>query len=282
MQHYKSNNFELSLTTQGPTYPPSEVMDEQGNFIVIGKINRGKEGRTTSDWGAAVVSTNSEVPKFGVQAPYTIVRELLLDNLGEDGNLILHTLPLPLPCNNYSMIFAPDQNPYADNIPRKSYPFHQAPIPDYREEDGRKISSPIMLNNWIKAKGECKVTLPVDRRTAIFEFCFTGLIPDSLYTIMSLREHDLNSEKMTRPGPLGIPNVFITDDMGSGSYRATMPNPFPSPDIPNHNRIINVVILWMSSQCSYGGAIGLYGLGGDIHAQLKLKDPLFDEFITYI
>lgn len=281
MQHYKSKYFDLFLTTQGPTYPPSEVMDEQGNFIVIGQINRDKGGKTESEWGAAVVSVNSDVPEFGLQAPYDIVRELHLDNLGEDSNIVLHTLPLPLPCNNYLMKFAPNQNPYGDKIDRDSYPFHQAPIPDYRDEDGRRITTPITLGNWIKAKGECKVAIPKNRRTAIFEFYFFGLIPDSMYTIMALREQDLNSEKMTRPGPLGVPNVFITDHKGTGNYRVTMPNPFPSPDIPNHNRIINVVILWMSSQCSYGGAIGLYGLGGDIHAQLKLKEPSFNEFITY-
>ena len=36
----------------------------------------------------------------------------------------------------------------------------------------------------------------------------------------------------------------------------------------------------MSSRQSYGGAIGLYGLGGDIHAHLKLKVRSFDEFTT--
>ena len=36
MKHFKAN---LSITTQGPTYPPSEIMDEDENFIVIGKIN---------------------------------------------------------------------------------------------------------------------------------------------------------------------------------------------------------------------------------------------------
>jgi len=36
---------ELSLTTQGPSYPPGEVMDSEGNFIVIGRVNRiGQQG----------------------------------------------------------------------------------------------------------------------------------------------------------------------------------------------------------------------------------------------
>jgi hypothetical protein len=44
--------------------------------------------------------------------------------------------------------------------------------------------------------------------------------------------------------------------------------------------VINVVVLWMSYQRSYGGAIGHFGLGGDIHAQLKLRGPSFGEFTT--
>ncbi|MHB1948748.1 MAG: hypothetical protein ACYCQI_11625 [Gammaproteobacteria bacterium] len=280
MRHYNSKLFELSLTTQGPTYPPSEVIDEDGNFIVIGRINRDYSGETRSEWGAAIVSASTAIPKFGVQAPYDIVREFSLGDLGELGNAVLHTLPLPLPCNNYPMLFAPEQNPSADKMRRNSYAFHQAPIPDYRYEDGRKTKNPITLGDWVKARGECLISVSNNKQTATFEFDFSGLIPESLYTVMSLREHDLNPDKLSRPGPLGIPNVFITDQFGRASYRAVMPNPFPSVDVPNRNRIINVIVLWMSSQCSYGGAIGLYGLGGDIHAQLKLKEPSFYEFTT--
>jgi hypothetical protein len=36
----------------------------------------------------------------------------------------------------------------------------------------------------------------------------------------------------------------------------------------------------MSTQASYGGAIGLHGLGGDIHAHLKIKHPAFNDLIT--
>ncbi|WP_375615134.1 MULTISPECIES: hypothetical protein [unclassified Bartonella] len=52
----KTIMYELSLTTQGPTYSPSEVMDEKGNFIVIGQINRmNSHGELTSEWGRALV-----------------------------------------------------------------------------------------------------------------------------------------------------------------------------------------------------------------------------------
>ena len=113
---------------------------------------------------------------------------------------------------------------------------------------------------------------------SIFEF--SGLIPDSLYTVMSLRQRDLDPGGPTRPGPLGVPNACVADEHGKGCYRAVLPNPFPSAGSHHANRIVNVVVLWMSYQMSRGGAIGWFGLGGDIHAQLKLPSPSFSEFET--
>jgi hypothetical protein len=107
-----------------------------------------------------------------------------------------------------------------------------------------------------------------------------GLIPESLYTIMSLRARDLDPSGPTRPAPLGVPNVFVSDKHGRARYRVDMPNPFPSAKEATGNRIVNIVVLWMSYQMSHGGAIGLFGLGGDIHAQLKLSAPSFGEFET--
>jgi len=274
--------YELSLTTQGPSYPPSEVMDQDGNFIVIGRVNRkGQQGQIISQWSRAIVSPSSVLPPFGEQAPYDIVRELSDPLSAADAALVLHTLPLPLPCNNYPMVFAPEQHPTANSVQRPSYAFHQVPIPDIRAEDGPKIVEPITLRQWSQARGTLEVSVPPDRRTGNFRFEFAGLIPNSMYTVMSLRQHDLNPLGPTRPGPLGVPNVLITDDAGSTTYQATLPNPFPSAQAPNANRIVNVVLLWMSYQMNRGGAIGWYGLGGDIHAQLKLKEASFSEFITY-
>nr|WP_321302549.1 hypothetical protein [Alcaligenes faecalis] len=277
----KTKSYELSITTQGPTYPPSEVMDADGNFIVIGQINRADlNGITKTSWGAAIVSAESLVPEFGQQAPYTILRELTESLAEQDRRIELYTLPIPLPCNNYSMLFAPKQYPRAHEAKIPSYPFHAVPIPDARIEDGLKITDPITLGVWCDAKGKLEVNVSADRRYATFEFEFVGMIPNSLYTVMSLRKLDLSPSNPTRPGPLGIPNVFITDRDGNASYRAVLPNPFPSAEAPLSNRIINVVVLWMSYQMSYGGAIGMFGLGGDIHAQLKLKGPSFSEFVT--
>lgn len=274
-------SFELSLTTQGPLYPPSEVMDDDGNFIVIGAINReGRDGTVDTKWGRAIVRADSHVPAFGDRAPYTIVEEFegpLPEHIGQK---VLHTLPVPLPGSNYPMVFAPEQFPHANREARPSYPFHQTPIPDMQRDHGRQLSGPIHLSDWVTARGELRVTVAADRRSADFDFTFAGMLPTSLYTIMALREHDLDPGGPTRPGPLGIPNVFVTDEHGDARYHARMPNPFPKHGGTGANRIVNVVVLWMSYQLCHGGAIGRYGLGGDIHAQLKLRMPSFQEFET--
>lgn len=275
-------SYELSVTTQGPTYPPSEVMDSDGNFIVIGRINReGSDGQTISEWGRAIVAADSPLPPFGQNVPYHIKRELPQELTQNDRAIVLHTLPLPLPCNNYPMIFAPQQCASTDTIRKPSYPFHQVPIPDLRDCDGRKVHQPVTLGKWIEAQGQLRVALSENAHSASFEFDFSGLIPHSLYTVMSLRQNDSNPLNPSRPGPLGVPNVFITDGEGRASYFAALPDPFPDATRPDSNRIVNVVVLWMSYQMNYGGAIGLFGLGGDIHAQLKLPQLSFHEFITH-
>ncbi len=278
----KRNTYQLDLTTQGPLYPPSEVMDEDGNFIVIGAINQGTtDGSIKTDWGNAIVSANSPVPEFGSWAPYEILSHFGADIPDEIGRKILHTLPLPLPCANYPIVFAPGQHPNANSEQRPSYPFHETPIPDIAPEHGRKRIKPVTLSEWARASGELTVTLEDDDRQARFEFDFDGLLANSLYTVMSLRQNDLNPVRPSRPGPLGIPNVFVTNADGTAQYEAVMPDPFPAADAPRSNRIINVVVLWMSYQMSHGGAIGRYGLGGDIHAQLKFRQPMFSEFVTH-
>ncbi len=275
--------YQLSISTQGPLYPPSEILDQAGDFITIGYLNvlNPETQQCHRTWGAALVSQNSPLPPFGESKRYEIIRYLDVDNLAADKEMVLYTLPYPIPCHNYPMVFAPDQIELT-RCTRPSYPFHLAPIPDVRPQDGRKCSQPITLGQWVQAKGEVTVSVTPDKKAALFVFELSGLIPNSLYTIMALREHDLDPAGPTRPGPLGVPNVFIADEEGRGKYQALMPNPFPSLSIPfnQRHRITNVVVLWMSSQMNCGGAIGHFGLGVDIHAQLKLQVPSFLEFET--
>ncbi|WP_173861866.1 hypothetical protein [Notoacmeibacter marinus] len=277
------HEYTFDLTTQGPLYPPSEVMDENGNFIVIGAINdRDATGGVKTEWGGAIVAASSDVPPFGDRAPYDMVERFCPDKpLPERlASKVLHTLPLPLPCSNYPMVFAPEQFPDANSDCRPSYPFHRAPIPDFLPEHGRQLRKPVTLGQWAAARGTLNVTLEDGDRAAGFVCEFENLLPRSLYTIMTLRAHDLDPEGPTRPGPLGIPNVFVTDDSGHARFAATLPDPFPPSSRAGANRVINIVVLWMSSQMNYGGAIGRYGLGGDIHAQLKFRTPMFQNLET--
>jgi hypothetical protein len=262
--------FDFALTTQGPAYPPSEVMDQHGNFIVIGKIFTETDGKLKASWGEALVAASSPLPPFGELRPYTIVGPLR----AEDDALVLYTLPLPLPCSNYPMLFAPEQQPNAHQVRRRSAPFHLAHVPDGRPGDGRLLQEPVTLGAWRKARGQVSIQLTSGDRAAEFTCDFEGLIPRSLYTVMALRQRDLDPRYITRPGPLGIPNAFVTDPQGRGHHYAVVPNAFPRAGQEEANPIINIILLWMSSQSCYGGAIGLYGLGGDIHAQLKLKNPI--------
>ncbi|MFF0544622.1 hypothetical protein ACWEVD_11835 [Nocardia thailandica] len=273
--------YDLTPTTQGPLYPPSEVLDADGNFLVVGFLNdEGPDGTVTRRWGRAIVAADTPLPPFGENLPYRVIRELPEELAPADAEQVLYTLPLPLPAHNYPMVFAPDQLPDAAAVTRPSYAFHEVPIPDLRPEDGRKLTEPVTLGRWLEARGTVEVSLADDERSAEFRFEFSGLIPDSLYTVMSLRSGDLNPDNPTRPGPLGVPNVFVTDLDGSATYRASLPNPFPDPAEPGANRVVSVVVLWQSYQQNYGGAIGHFGLGGDIHAQLKLPTPTFEEFRT--
>lgn len=268
-------NYRLAVTTQGPLYPPAEVMDADGNFIVIGQIIR----ETETTWGAAIVSSKSPLPPYGQFLPYTIVKELRDSAEQSLKKIVLHTLPLPLPSNNYPMLFAPEQCPEASKVVRERLPLHEGYIADYRKSDGRRKLPAITLADWLRASGELAVTLSDDKKSAVFNFSFKNLVPHSIYTVMSLREKDLAVNAPSRPGPLGIPNVFVTDANGDAEFWAELPDPFP-PKTEDSNRIINVVVLFMSSQQSYGGAIGLHGLGGDIHAHLKLKASGFCELTT--
>ena len=152
--------------------------------------------------------------------------------------MVLYTLPLPLPCNNYPMVFAPEQRPDANEIVRPSYPLHQAPIPDLRPEDGPKVTEPITLGRWVQAEGELEVELTADGRGAVFRMEFGGLVPSSLYTVMSLRQHDLDPAGPTRPGPLGVPNVFVTDEEGRAQlprdHAASLPGARHAGSEPDH------------------------------------------------
>ena len=101
----KTNGPSITLrmagSTQGPLWPPSEIVDKDGNFIVVGDILRdvgGGEIKLVP--GAALVSPHTVPPlnASGVEdfsnifgAPYKIVKELDLSRGSPDLNLELYT-----------------------------------------------------------------------------------------------------------------------------------------------------------------------------------------------
>ena len=92
---------ELPNTTQGPPWPPSEVMDADGNFIVVGfLLTEVAPGVVAPISGAAIVSKDTVPPLrpdgtedvsnwFG--APYQILRHLDLRPGSPDLDLMLHS-----------------------------------------------------------------------------------------------------------------------------------------------------------------------------------------------
>ncbi len=86
------NKYEMVVTTQGPTYPPSEVMDKNGNFIVIGTLNlTNNNGNFFQEWGGAIVSTNTPLPKFGNNIPYTIIKRFNWRKISKEEDCVLYS-----------------------------------------------------------------------------------------------------------------------------------------------------------------------------------------------
>lgn len=99
-----SARVELRNTTQGPLWPPSELMDENGDFVVVGgmllqETAPGEVSVVPNEKGA-IVSRNTVPPLSNgkedfthpLGAPYEIVRELELGPDGKDRALRLHSV----------------------------------------------------------------------------------------------------------------------------------------------------------------------------------------------
>ena len=98
-----SKDFSVPLTTltQGPLWPPSEVADEHGNFVVIGgfilKETSAGKVEALPNLKGVIVSKDTVPPlKNGREdysnllgAPYDIVRELDLSKNSKDRDMIL-------------------------------------------------------------------------------------------------------------------------------------------------------------------------------------------------
>ena len=102
---YKRNNvarIKLTNSTQGPLWPPSEVLDKDGNFVLVGNvIKEVAPGQNSLEWDAVIVSKDTVPPLDSsgredysnpLGAPYKIVRSLDLRKGSEDLDMELYSV----------------------------------------------------------------------------------------------------------------------------------------------------------------------------------------------
>ena len=148
--------IQLPRTTQGPFWPPAEVADENGNFVVVGAQITGGDPPLVP--GRSILVSKDTVPPlvngrenfdniYG--APYKVLRELDLSPGSADLDIVLHTLSygpregdfgggprVPRKGDSrYNLNYLPALNPnlypldsLARTLTRPSYPLNQAPI----------------------------------------------------------------------------------------------------------------------------------------------------------
>ena len=91
----------IPAATQAPVWPPAEIVDENGDFVVVGTILRkGEDGQGVPSIGAAIVSKDTVPPlnDAGVEdfsnpfgSYYTIIRELDLSEGSPDRDIELYS-----------------------------------------------------------------------------------------------------------------------------------------------------------------------------------------------
>jgi hypothetical protein len=98
----RSVTLELVNVTQGPLWPPSEMADKDGNFLLIhGFILKEIDGRVerVPNSGGVIVSKNTVLPlntdgkedfSNPIGALYEIIRELDLGPRSKDGDIELY------------------------------------------------------------------------------------------------------------------------------------------------------------------------------------------------
>ncbi|GAB4180895.1 MAG: hypothetical protein Tsb002_00300 [Wenzhouxiangellaceae bacterium] len=195
--------IDLPISTQGPFWPPAEVTDADGNFLLLGnalqEVAPGVIGLVPEQ--AVVVSKNT-VPPLDAQgvedptnwfgAPYDIIRTLDLSPGSPDLDITLHSLSygptddgfsgaprIPAegdtPFNlNKGLTICPDVFPtevQKTNYFRPSYPLHEVPVlgfqgdnVSYIPETGEEYDPMTASDNPACAGTGCPGEDPVDTR----------------------------------------------------------------------------------------------------------------------
>lgn len=165
MPELRSQKYRLAATTQGPLYP---LRRSWTGRVILSWLAWCQDNGL--QWRSVIVSPDSPLPAFGEVAPYNILCDLKKMTQDALKDIILHTLPLPIPMNNYRMIFSPEQRPQANNEIRPGLPLHEGYIADYRSSDGKREIEPVTLAAWLEAEGTFEVTLSEDKKRASSRF----------------------------------------------------------------------------------------------------------------
>lgn len=164
-RHAPSASFELAPATQGPFWPPAVVLDEDGNYLVVGNIlTEVAPGQVVPIPGAALVSKNTVPPldangreDFSNQlgAPYDVIRPLDLSPGSPDLDIMLFASSMGpvvgdfgggprMPREGESAynlnagggleVSCPEMFPTSsqDDFTRKSFPLHRVPVWGFR------------------------------------------------------------------------------------------------------------------------------------------------------
>lgn len=327
---------DLPNSTQGPLWPPSEIVNQNGDFIVVGTgLIETAPGVVVPMPNQALLVSKETVPPLDgdgkedfsnpLGAPYQVIRPLDLSANSPDLNMPLHTVsygPFDGEFGGGPRIPALTESSYNLNMARPSctevfptesqrftyvrpsFPLQESPINGFQGDqvaydidtgqafDPETASGPgcgegcpgendvdqrnqttITLGDWLKAKGKVKISLThynheVDAYTAArFDLDFKNLLPNAVYTVWAVRTNAVMPPPHERlPTPLGVPNVFVSNDLGKGHLSVELANPFPDPmhDVSG-NRIIGLAVVYHSDYQNWGACPAHFGPGIDVH-----------------
>ena len=163
-KHPPSVTVDLPVSTQGPAWPPSEFVDKEGNFILVGYRLKLVDGVTRMIPNQAVLVSKNTRPPFDeagnkvldnwILSEYDVIRPLDLSPESEDLKMVLHSLSAG-PSDEYGIRRIPSSEDSAYNLTlnkslcpelfptqdqllmhrRKSYPLHRVPINGFQGDN---------------------------------------------------------------------------------------------------------------------------------------------------
>lgn len=354
--------FDLRVTTQGPLWPPSTIMNGDQDFIMIGTgLSEVAPGIVAPIFDQAVIVSKNTIPPLnseGVEdftnqfgAPYKVNREIDLTPGSDDMNQILYSLSIGPAVGNFGggvRIPKEGENDYNLNMfgpgcpeifpsesqrnvyKRQSFPLHEVPILGFQGDqvsydidtgesfDPRSATdsscfpncsgennadtlerAPITLGKWLSGEAKMKLKLINYSRmaggytAARFQIDFKGLIPNAIYTVYAPRKVAVpapigldpsRADQIRNPGPAGMPNIFITDDLGNADFSTVITNPFPAAPVDEKDlRLFGIGVAYNADFQNWGACPArMVGQAGTAFQFMGILAglPEVDELIT--